>query len=273
MTTNDWHVDSAVWAAYAAGRLDHVAENAVDTHVVRCGQCRQAARSQVGTETLEPLWTGIALEVARPVVARRHRWLHRAGVREADTVLLGASDGLLVPWAVAVGSALACAMLTGLLPRYQDFSFLLLAPLIPVLAVVAAHDATDPLRELVSGTPYSKLRLALLRTTAALAVAVPLTLAVGLLIPGLQNLAFLWLLPGLGLTLGALVLLTWLPPWPAGVVVGSAWSTVVLVVGRLDDLASLTGPTAQLAYAVVVLLMTTLLVLRTTTLKLPGGIQ
>jgi hypothetical protein len=26
MTRNDWHVDADLWAAYAAGQLDHVAE-------------------------------------------------------------------------------------------------------------------------------------------------------------------------------------------------------------------------------------------------------
>ena len=42
-----WHVDAPVWEAYAAGRLDPVAELSVESHLTGCADCRAAARSQV----------------------------------------------------------------------------------------------------------------------------------------------------------------------------------------------------------------------------------
>jgi hypothetical protein len=177
-----------------------------------------------------------------------------------------------MPWAVAVGAAFVCAILAGFAPtRYQDVWFLLLAPMIPVLAVVAAYDATDPLREVAAAAPYSKLRMALLRTAFALAVALPVTAAIGLLLPGLESLAFVWLLPGLVLTCLGLVLLTWLSPWRSGALVAGAWGTTVTAIARFDDVTVLASASAQLLFAVGAALMGVVLILRTTVLDLRGG--
>jgi hypothetical protein len=265
-----WHVDAQVWEAYAAGRLDPAAEASVDAHVVRCATCRQTARVQVEPVTLDAVWPAVSNRIARPVLPPWLRPLRSLGVRDDDLVVLSAAT-LLVPWAIAVGTALACAMLTGLTTRYQDTAFLLLAPLIPVLAVVAAYDSTDPLRDVSTPTPYSKVRLALLRTVAALAVAVPATMAVGLLIPGLEPLAFQWLLPALGLTWSALVLLTWLNAPTAGGVVSLAWASAVLTLGRVHEVGILTVPVAQAGFAAAAAVLVVLFLIRTSTLRLAGG--
>jgi hypothetical protein len=266
MTSGEWHVGEEIWHAYAEGRLDPVAESSVEAHVAGCERCHATARGQVAVEQLEPVWTEISVQVQRPQQAWPLRWLRRAGAPEADTVVIGASDGLSLSWTVAVGAALVCAMIAGLAPRYQDVWFLLLAPLVPVLAVMASFDATDSLRELVAPTPYSKLRTAILRTAAAVAVAVPVTLGVGLLLPGLAHLAFVWLLPGLVMTCSALVLITWLTAWQAGAVLAVTWTVAVLALARLDTLSLLWSPTAQAAFAATAALMIVVLVHRTTTL-------
>jgi hypothetical protein len=270
VTTNDWHVDDDLWARYAAGSLDQVADAAIEAHVAACGHCRDGARAAVPAEDLAAAWPAIAAGLS-PRERASTRWLRRVRVPDPDAVVLGASDGLHLPWIVAVAGALVCAVVSGSLPRYQETAFLMLAPLVPVFAVVAAYDATDPLRELVTSTPYSKLRLALLRTTAALTVAVPVTMAVGLLVPGLHDLAFAWLLPGLGLTTAALVLLTWLDAWSAGLGVAMGWVTVVVLVGRDEGAATLTGPAAQVSFAALGVAMVAALVLRTSTLTSAGG--
>ena len=129
--------------------------------------------------------------------------MRRLGVAADDAVVVSAADSFLVPWAVAVGFAVAVRLRRragGSGPGQPDAAFLALAPLVPVLAVVASYDALDPLREVVAATPYSKLRLALLRATAALAVAVPATMAIGLVVPNMEDLALAWLAPSLGLT-------------------------------------------------------------------------
>ena len=134
-------------------------------------------------------------------------------------MVVSAADSFMVPWAVAVGFAVvsACVVaLAGLGAAGPDMAFLALVPLVPVLAVVAPYDALDPLREVVAATPYSKLRLALFRATAALAVAVPATMTIGFVVPDWMT-SVSWLAPSLGLTVAALVLLTWLEAWvPAG---------------------------------------------------------
>jgi hypothetical protein len=271
MTPSEWHVGEEIWHAYAEGRLDPVAESSVETHVAGCERCHATARGQVALDQLEPLWTEISVQVQRPQPIWPLRWLRRAGAPEADTVVIGASDGLSLSWAVAVGAALACAMLAGLAPRYQDVWFLLLAPLVPVLAVLAAFDATDTLRELVAPTPYSKLRTAIVRTAAAVAVAIPVTLGVGLVLPGLGHLAFVWLLPGLVMTCTALVLITWLTAWQTGGALAVAWTVAVLALARLDTLSLLWSPTAQATFAVGAALMIVVLVHRTTTLHARRG--
>ena len=118
------------------------------------------------------------------------------GLPDDDAVVVRASTALYLPWVISVCAALVCAVLAAVLPEpHGTSSFLVLAPLIPVLAVAAAYDTTDPLREVVGPTPLSKLRIALLRASVALAAAVPVTLGLGLLVPGFGGLAFAWLLP------------------------------------------------------------------------------
>lgn len=273
MTTNAWHVDDELWAAYAAGRLDVMAESSLESHVAGCARCRATAVDQVASTELEPVWTGVSQAVRRPQPARPLRWLRRLGVSDQNLALLTASDGLALAWTAAVGGALACGLMAGLTPRYEDFVFLLLAPLIPMVAVVAVYDATNSLREVAAGTPYSKLRLVGLRTIAALVVALPVTLAVGLVIPGLEHLAFLWLLPGLAMALSALLLMGWLAPWSAAAAVGGAWAIVCAALQQADNVTALTGAGVQAAFSAAIVAVAVLLVLRTTNLRARGGLS
>lgn len=270
MATDGWHVDGQLWQAYAAGRLDQVAEASIDAHVNGCTTCQAGARAAVSPATTEELWRGIQAEVRRPELPRTLRWLRRLGVREDDLALLAASDGFLLPWATAVGSALVCALLTGATSTLQQETFALLAPLVPVLAVVAAFDAIESVRDLVRTTPYSKLRLSLLRTTATLVVAIPATMPIGLVIPGLEQLAFSWLLPALALTGGTLVLLTWLGPWTATGVVAATWTATVIGTVRTTGVDILSAPASQALFAALACALAVALVLRTSPRRLLG---
>lgn len=260
-----WHVSQEAWQAYAAGTLDPATETSVETHVTGCPQCRHAARSLVDTQEI---WASVQASVRRP----RHPWplraLARLGVPEADLVVIGASEALGLIAAVTVGAALASALITGLAGIRQELVFMVLVPLVPVLAVVAAFDATDSLRDLTIAAPFSKLRIALLRSVAALVIAVPVTMAIGYAVPNLEHLAFLWLLPSLGLMLATLVLLTWLEPWLSAGAVSTGWVAVTVIVRSAD---ALTTAPMQLAFAAASGVLTAVLVLRTTTFKLAGG--
>ncbi|MBU2664025.1 zf-HC2 domain-containing protein [Actinoplanes bogorensis] len=249
-----WHVDRATWTAYAGNGLDPIAEAAVEAHVTACPDCRAGARELV--PDVGPVWAAVHAEISRP----RRSWLARLGIPEADLVVAGAARDLLLSWSVAVGAAVCCALLTGLapihLPGGAPALFLILAPLIPVLAVVAAYDATDPLRSLTGTTPYSPLRLALLRTAAALTAAVPLTVASALVVPALHGYFAAWLLPGLALTVAALILLKWLTAWVACAVVGAGW----LVVATTASVTALTTTPGQVTSALGVTVLAAVLV-------------
>lgn len=269
-----WHVEAAMWEAYVAGRLDLAAEASVETHVVGCSVCRATAKGYVAPGASEEIWTEVRATLSAPALPLPLRALRRVGVRNDDLVVVSAADSLLVPWAVALGCAVACACVVGLAglgAASRDAAFLAMAPLIPVLAVVAAFDAYDPLRELAAPTPYSKLRLALLRATASLGVAVPATAAIGPVVPGMDDLAFVWLAPSFGLTLGALVLLTWFEALVAGAMVASIWVSTVVVVRMSGSVVALTAPPVQLACAAAGALLAAALVLRTSTLRFQGG--
>jgi hypothetical protein len=269
-----WHIDAPVWEAYAAGRLEPAAELSLESHLVGCPECRSAARSQVPAETAGAVWSNVRATIAAPTPSLAQRVMRRLGVAPDDVVVVSAADAFMVPWAVAIGFAVASTCIVGLAglgPASRDAAFLALAPLVPVLAVVASYDALDPLREMMATTPYSKLRLVLLRATAALVVAVPATMTIGLVVPNMDDLALTWLAPALGLTVAALVLLTWFEAWVTGVLVASAWVTVVALLRVGDQVDALTTPGGQVAFVVGAGGLLLALVLRTSTLRLQGG--
>lgn len=269
-----WHVDAPVWESYAAGRLDPAAELSLESHLTGCPDCRAAARSQIAPAAVDGMWTQVRETISAPALTLPQRAMRRLGVRADDVVVVSAADSFVVPWAIAVGFAVvsACVVgLAGLGPASRDMAFLALVPLVPVLAVVASYDALDPLREVVAATPYSKLRLALLRATVALAVAVPVTMAIGFVVPNMGDLALAWLAPSLGLTLAALVLLTWFDAWVTGGLVASAWVTVVVLLRTGDQVGALTTPAAQVAFVLGAGVLALALVLRTSSLRLQGG--
>lgn len=269
-----WHVDPPVLEAYAAARLDPAAEMSVESHLTACPECRTAATSHVSPAAVAEMWTRVRLTISEPALTPAQRVLRRFGVRPDDAVVVAAADSFMLPWVVAVGFAVvsACVVgLAGLGPAGRDAAFLGLVPLVPVLAVVASYDALDPVRELLAAAPYSKLRLALLRATAALSVAVPVTMTIGFVVPDMESLAFAWLAPALGLTVAALVLLTWFEAWVTGALLASGWVAFVALLRTGDDVGALTTPAVQVAFVTGAGVLALALVLRTSTLSLQGG--
>lgn len=264
----EWHADTALLQAYAAGRLDPAGEASVETHVTGCARCRgTAARVAAGTgETGQAgprpaaatteLWEAVATRIAAPRAGLASRTLGGLGLREPDLVVLRASRSLAVPFALALLAALCFALLAGQLPAAQQRgALLLLAPLVPAGLVAAAHDLTDPLRGITDTTPHSALRLALLRTCASVAAALPVVLLLAQ-VPQVGLSPAAWLLPSLTLTVATLALLSrWTAPVALGAV-GGAWALVVATLSGAASTAAAGSWAFQLALLLPLALVT-----------------
>ena len=141
--------------------------------------------------------------------------------------------------------------------------FLLIAPLAPMVGVAAAYGPeSDPTHELATAAPYSKPRLVLLRAAAVLAASLPITVAVGLLLPIPTWLAAAWLLPALGFIAVVLAAGTWVDPVYAAAALAVGWVSAVgwAVVQREPH--SLFSVGAIAAYVAIGALATTVFVTR-----------
>jgi hypothetical protein len=271
VTVSEWHVDAGAWEAYGAGRLGDIAMASIDAHVALCDVCQRSARVAVTLAETDLVWAGIRKEIRRPELPMAVRLLRRVGVPEADLAVLGASGGLVLPWSLAVGAALVCALLTSVITVRQDEIFWLLTPTATLCAVITAFEATELLRAIMGATSYDKVRLALLRTVATLAVAIPSTVAVGFAVPGLSDLAFVWLLPALALTALALALHTWLSSWTAAGLCGVGWLAIVLTLSRTGSFELLSGPGVQAACLAIAIAMAAVFAVRSSSFRLWGG--
>lgn len=274
MTSVPWHIDHDLLNRYADGRLDLGLQSSVETHLQSCGTCQGRAGALVGPAGLTPVWEGIAAEIDAPRLPLGLRLLARIGLPDADAVVLhGSAHGLYRPWVASVGGAIGFAILAGTVAdRLQLAAVLLVAPLVPVLAVLVAYDGTDPLRAVAAATPMSTLRVMLLRTVAAAGTAVPLTLAVTLVVPGLATFAAVWLLPAFLLTVLALTLLSWCSAQVTGAVVAGAWILFVAGLRSAGSLEASRAAPTQLVFLVVALLAAALLVAQARAARPSGGL-
>jgi hypothetical protein len=240
-----WHAGPDLLRQYAAGRLDPVAQAAVETHVERCASCRADAAALVAPAHLAPVWDRVLVEVRTPEpgrLTRLLRWLH---VPEVDVVVLRASANLVVALAVAVAASLSFALLAAQLSHdRQELAWLAIAPMLPALLVAGAYDSTDPIRELADATPYSKLRVALLRTLVAVLGAVPLVVVMGL-VPNIGISVVAWLLPALAIACVLLVLLTRVSAAISVAAVATVWVLGVAALRAGDQLDQVTAPLGQ----------------------------
>ncbi len=228
--TEGWHADPTLLSGYLSGALDAVTSASVEHHVNRCQSCRATVGSLLGPQLLERTWVGIRDGVERPGLPYPMRVARRLGLTEPTAVLLASAASLRGAWLVGAFLSLSFATLatyasggTALAP------FLLAAPLAPVLGVAAAYGPRhDPLETLVATAPYGRTRLILLRTIGVLVSLLPVTVLLGLAVPGPLWLAAAWLGPALALVPVLLALAAFVGPRTAATVVSLAWSGVVL---------------------------------------------
>jgi hypothetical protein len=189
-------------------------------------------------------------------------------------VLLAATASLRTAWLagafVAVGFATLAVALAG---KELIAPFLLVAPMVPVLGVAAAYGPQqDPLESLVVTAPYGRTRLILVRTLAVLVTVLPVTAALGLLLPGPTWLAVAWLGPALALVPVLLALSSFVGPRTGAGVVAIAWSGVVLLSVRELPATWPVEGTQQVAYLVLAAISCVVLTVRSRRDRLIGAV-
>lgn len=222
-----WHLDDATLRRYVE-RTDSLAEGAsVEQHLLSCAPCRARVTPAVDVIDLTMVWdrTRDAIEVPRPSVFER--LLRAAGLPAHEARLVAVASAFRGVWLTGVAAILAFAALAAAMGQARGlWLFLAVAPVVPCLVVASSYDPwMDPALEPELVTPYPALRLILLRTIAALALALPAVLLFGLAVPGEGP--FAWLLPAVGFVAVVLAASTWVSPLRAAIVVSSIWLAVV----------------------------------------------
>ncbi|MFG2040678.1 zf-HC2 domain-containing protein [Dactylosporangium sp. NPDC048998] len=267
-----WHCDRALLRRYLDGDIDLVPSASVEAHLMACQSCRATLGELSDPAALRRAWDGVRAQIQRPVLSPPLRALRRLGLTERDAVLLNASQSLRGPWALA--SAAVFVFVVAAAWSSSELStacYLLGAPLVPLLGVVGAFATGDSLAALANTTPYSKLRLSLLRTVAVMVTTVPFVVGFGAIVTGMGWLSVAWLGPGLGLTLTALALLTWWPPKVVGALLSAAWIAVIAVAYGRHDVVLSVRPQAQLAYVALTCVTAIALAIRIRLARTPGG--
>ena len=250
-----WHVAADTRAAWVGGRTSPVEAASVEQHLMTCADCRsQVAREGELDLDLAEVWSAVADRVEPPRPMLPARIVRAVGVRQPDSLVIGAAPAFTAAWIAATTAVVALTMLASVVEPTRTLGFyLLLAPMVPMVGVAAAYgDGVDPTYELAIASPYPQMRLLLLRTVAVLVLAVPLTVLAGSALDPWW-VAVAWLAPGAAFVLLVLASTTWLRPVYATAGVGVAWSAISMAAILAQEQLLLVGELAQLLSALVVI--------------------
>ena len=251
---NTWHANPTDLAAYAAGEGDPLLAASVETHLLRCADCRAVlagsrAGSPAGTPTgpgpeTERRWADLTAVVDRPAASP----LARLGISSRPLRTAWLAAALLV-----LTVPLVPALVAGRGPGLPTL-MLALAPIAPTIAVVVAYRKdSDPAGEMALAAPVAGLRIVSGRALLVAIAAAPVGIAASLLLGLPLHVALGWLLPGLALS--SLVLLagtTRLDPALVAGLIGTAWAVAVAAPSATRRAsadavaATVSGPSVQL---------------------------
>jgi predicted anti-sigma-YlaC factor YlaD len=222
-----WHITPELARGYADGSAAGAPSSSVEAHLLACDACRALVGSQAPAGRLDSVWAEIQEQVDAPRPSWVERLLTRLGVSPTDARLLAAAPSLQVSWLLGLVAVLGFAAAAASSDERGLRVFLLVAPLVPVIAVAGAYGRRiDPTFEVTQSTPYPTYRLLLLRVVAVLSVSVALTAVFSLFVDA-GWVAMAWLLPSLAMV-GVVLVLTRYAELP--VATGSVVAVYVLVV-------------------------------------------
>ena len=260
-----WHVDEQLFEAYERGGLDPSRVMAVDAHLRVCAGCRGAV--PVDEAWLDRSWELVLDAIEAPAPGRVRRAVERAGLPEHRLRLLAATPALRWSWLAATAAVLTF----GVVAAYAGDAgttlllFLVLAPILPVLAVATAYGPPfDPMHEITSTTSAAGPALLLWRATAVVGVSVAMGVVAAALLPGPGWYAVAWLLPALLLCVSSLALATVLALPAAAALLGGVWLTTIGSVAATGGSvpSAVFGPAAQAGYLLAVAMSAAVLTVR-----------
>ena len=255
-TARPWHCDDEALAAFAAGTVDPISGASVETHLMTCEKCRAAVNELFPQEFLEHVWEDVRESIEAPAPGPLERLLIWLGISGETARLLVSVPAMQGAWLAGLICATGFAALaTTMNDDFGLVTFLLIAPLAPLAGVAASFGGdADPAHELVSAAPYSPVRLLMVRSAGVLCASGPLTVIVGLTLPGPKWLAVAWLTPAAAAVCVTLAIGPLLGHTITATVLAGIWSITVLGAARMGDLVVLIEPgvqTACLALAVL----------------------
>lgn len=264
--TTTWHIDDAALARWVEGTDGSVSGASVEQHLLSCEKCR--ARVPV-EPVVDAVWVRVQDVVEVPRTSLLERLLQRAGLPPADARIVAVSPAFRGAWLIGLSALLAFVTAAGSAGDGRgQWAFLVIAPLVPALAVALGYDPElDEALEQECATPYSRLRLVLLRSVALLVIAAPAMVVVSLTLPG--DLAYGWLVPAAGCTAVVLALSTWVSPLSAVGAVSTGWVLLVSAVSSGGSPADVLDAGYVTSYLLVCAGALLLLVLRRGQLTTP----
>lgn len=248
-----WHVPRPLAEAYVDGAVQGARAASIEAHLLSCETCRTLVSAEVSGDRLAGIWSSVVNEVDTPRRTWAERLLGAMGVTESDARLVAAAPSLHLSWLTSLVAVLLFAVWASNTSDRGATVFLILAPVVPVLAVAGAYGPRiDPTFEVTAASPYPAIRLILLRAATVVAVSGLLALAASVFVPS-GDIAAAWLLPCLALVSLTLVLTRWISLPVAGSGVAAVYA-LPLLAALVDNRAIsdvLLSPALQWSAAVV----------------------
>ena len=206
-----WHIPQPMALAYVSGEVQGARAASIEAHVLSCAACRSLVGGEVSTDRLEAIWADVEELVDAPRPTWAERLLTRIGVPDTDARLMASAPSLHLSWLTAVAAVLGFAAWASQNGDRGMALFLIVAPVVPVVAVAGAYGRwIDPTYEVSVSSSYPTLRLLLLRAAAVVVASGVLAAFASLLVPD-ARVAAAWVLPCLALVTVTLALSRWLP--------------------------------------------------------------
>lgn len=223
MTT--WHAEPSALSRYRNGEVPDSIAFSIEAHLPSCKSCREALSALVPGSNTQTVWDDIVAELDAPRPGLAERCLSTLGLPTHISRLVMATPSLRLSTGLAMFLAATFALLasTSAGEASRQFAFLVLAPVVPVLAIAAAFTGPRPAAEIDRATPLGGIGLVLLRSIPVLVVSLAAVAVAAQFGSRGWSADARWILPSLALSIGTLALSSFAPIGIAGAGLTGIW--------------------------------------------------